>query len=103
MKVSGIEWDDGNIDHCQKHGVSRDDIEHVLRTMTFRIADPNPTEPRFRTAARSLEGRPVFLVYMHRKRDGGTWLRPISARYMHEKEIKHYEQIEKKMANPANR
>ena len=74
MKIAGVEWDDGNIDHCQKHGVSRDDIEHVLRTMTFRIPDPNP----------------------------GTYLRPISARYMHE-EIKHYEQIEKEMADPADR
>jgi len=28
---------------------------------------------------------------MLRKIDGQTWLRPISARYMHRKEVEHYE------------
>ena len=36
-------------------------------------------------------GRYVFLVFMLRKIDGQTLLRPISARYMHQKEIDHYE------------
>lgn len=103
MKVAGIEWDDGNWPKCGKHGVSQSEIEHVLRHMTFRIPDPFPDEVRFRTAARSPEGRPVFVVYMHRLQDGKTYLRPISARYMHGKEIDRYEQIEKAMAHPADR
>ena len=36
-------------------------------------------------------GRYVFLVFMLRQIDGETRLRPISARYMHQKEIAHYE------------
>lgn len=36
--------------------------------------------------------RYVFLVFMFRKIGGQTKLRPISARFMHQKEIDHYEQ-----------
>jgi uncharacterized DUF497 family protein len=103
MKIAGIEWDDGNWPKCGKHGVSRDDIEHVLRRMTFRIPDPNPTETRFRTASRASDGRPVFVIYTHRERSEQTYLRPISARYMHGKEVERYEQIEKTMAHLADR
>jgi uncharacterized DUF497 family protein len=103
MRVAGIEWDEGNWPKCGGHGVSRDDIEYALRRMTFRIPDPNPSETRYRTASRAPNGRPVFIVYTHRQRDGQTWLRPISARYMHGKEVKAYEEIEKAMANPAER
>lgn len=44
-----------------------------------------------RAIGKTLAGRYVFLVFMERVIDGKTWLRPISARYMHQKEIDHYE------------
>lgn len=103
MKIAGVEWDDGNWPKCGKHGVSRNDIEHVLRRATFRIPDPNPTEARFRTASRAADGRAVFVVDTHRERYGRTYLRPVSARYMHGKEVEYYEQIEKAMAHSADR
>ncbi|UIJ94347.1 BrnT family toxin [Sinorhizobium meliloti] len=103
MKIAGIDWDHGNWPKCGKHGVSKDHIEHAMRNMTFRVPDPNPAEPRFRTASRAPDGRPVFIVYTHREREGLFFLRPISARYMHGKEVTQYEQIEKSMAKPADR
>ncbi len=103
LQIAGVEWDLGNWPKCGKHGVSQADIDHALRHMTFRIPDPNPNEPRLRTAARGKEGRPIFIVYAHRERDGQTWLRPISARYMHGKEIEQYDRIEKAMADAAER
>jgi uncharacterized DUF497 family protein len=33
----------------------------------------------------------MFVVFLMRDIDGQTKLRPISARYMHQKEIDHYE------------
>jgi uncharacterized protein len=101
MKIAGVEWDHGNWPKCGKHGVSKDSIEYALRHMKFRIPDPNPAEARYRTASRAPDGRPVFIVYTHRQRDGKTWLRPVTARYMHGKEVRQYEQIEKAMADPA--
>lgn len=103
MRIAGIEWDAGNWPKCGKHGVGKDEIEHTLRHMTFRISDPNPAETRFRTAARGPDGRPIFVVYTHREREGATYLRPISARFMHGKEVQQYEKIEKTMADSSDR
>jgi hypothetical protein len=44
-----------------------------------------------RAIGRSAAGRYLFVVFMLREIDGQTKLRPISARYMHQKEITHYE------------
>jgi hypothetical protein len=36
-------------------------------------------------------GRRIFLVFTFRERGGRTYVRPISARYMHAKEVERYE------------
>lgn len=92
MDIAGVEWDDGNWPKCGKHGVSQEEIEHVLEHATLRIRDSNPKEDRFRTAGRAPSGRYVFLVYTYRNHEAGVFIRPISARYMHQKEIDRYEQ-----------
>jgi hypothetical protein len=91
MKISGFEWDDGNWPKCGKHGVSREEIEQVLMGRPAVMPDPHPNEPRMRAIGRTAVGRFVFLVFMLRKPDSKTMIRPISARYMHQKEIDHYE------------
>jgi len=104
MRIAGIEWDDGNWPKCAKHGVSRSEIEHVLRNLDFRARDPNVGEERYRTAGRTPNGRHVFVAYTHRERDGETYLRPITARYMHEKEVKAYERHKQEaLAKARNR
>ncbi len=52
-------------------------------------------EERLRAIGRTTAGRYVFLVFTIRERDGKSYIRPISARYMHQKEIDSYEK-----ANP---
>jgi uncharacterized DUF497 family protein len=91
MKISGIEWDSGNWPKCGKHGVSQSEIEEVLLNEPGVMQDPYPQEPRMRAIGQTLSGRYVFLVFMLRTINGQTKLRPISARYMHQKEIQHYE------------
>jgi len=91
MKIAGFEWDQGNWPKCGKHGVSRDDIEQVLMGSPRIMADPHPDEPRVRAIGKTRAGRYVFLVFMFRTLDHRTFIRPISARYMHQKEIDHYE------------
>jgi uncharacterized DUF497 family protein len=92
---SGFEWDEGNRRKCQKHGVSIQEIEHVLtHAETLITPDPkNPAgEPRFLAIGRTRQGRYTFVVFTPRQRAVGARLRPISARYMHKKEITKYEQ-----------
>lgn len=91
MKIAGFDWDHGNWPKCGKHGVSRAEIEGVFTGAPAVLADPFPEEARMRAIGKSAAGRYVFVVFMLREIDGQTKLRPISARYMHEKEIAHYE------------
>jgi len=91
VKISGFDWDEGNWPKCGKHGVSREEIEQALLGSPAVMRDPHPKEPRMRAVSKTLAGRYVFLVFMLRRVDGQTKLRPISSRYMHRKEIDHYE------------
>ncbi len=91
MKIAGFDWDDGNWPKCSKHGVSLEEIEQVLLGNPAVMPDPHPDEPRLRAIGRTKAGRFVFLVFMLRQDDVQTLLRPISARFMHQKEIDHYE------------
>jgi len=91
MKIAGFDWDEGNWPKCGKHGVSREEIEQVLMGTPAVMPDPSPDEPRMRAIGKTTAGRYVFLVFMLRKVAGEARLRPISARYMHRKEIERYE------------
>jgi uncharacterized DUF497 family protein len=91
MKTAGFDWDDGNWPKCGKHGVSRAEIEEVLLNTPAVMPDPHPEEPRMRAIGKTSAGRYVFLVFMIRQFNDQFFLRPISARFMHQKEIDHYE------------
>lgn len=91
MEVAGFDWDEGNWPKCGRHGVSREEIEQVLLGTPAVMADPHPEEPRMRAIGPTEAGRYVFLVFMRREVRGRIRLRPISARTMHQKEVKRYE------------
>jgi uncharacterized protein len=40
-------------------------------------------------------GRHLFVVYTLRENDEGLFIRPLSARYMHSKEVKAYERTKR--------
>lgn len=58
---------------------------------TFPDADHSAAETRFLGIRRTEAGRHVFVAYTFRSVAGKKLIRPISARYMHAKEVKHYE------------
>ena len=91
MKIAGFDWDGGNWPKCGKHGVSREEVEQVLLGTPAVMPDPCPDESRMRAIGKTHAGRYVFLVFMLRQIGGQIFLRPISARYMHKKEVDHYE------------
>jgi len=93
--VSGFEWDDGNLAHCRKHGVSRPEIESLFASPVIVLPDPGHShrEQRFRAIGRTGDdGRAVFVVFTVRERGGRRYIRPVSARYMHREEIESYEE-----------
>jgi uncharacterized protein len=88
-RVSGFDWDSGNRSKCAKHGVSIEEIEELFQfpVMVFPDAAHSRAETRFRAVGKTAAGRHVFLVFAVRE----NRIRPISARFMHAKEIRHYE------------
>ncbi|RJF70695.1 BrnT family toxin [Rhodopseudomonas palustris] len=93
MDVAGFDWDHGNRAKCEKHGVTRGEIESLFRGPVSVFPDPvhSQTEQRFKAIGRSEAGRMVFLIFTLRRDSGETLIRPISARYMHRKEVAYYE------------
>jgi uncharacterized protein len=91
--IAGFDWDEGNLEKCQKHGVSIAEIEGLFRRPhSVRVdAEHSLAEERLRAIGRTDTGRYVFLVFTIRERDGELFLRPISAPYMHAKEVVYYE------------
>jgi hypothetical protein len=51
----------------------------------------SPGEERLKAIGKRREGRYIFLVFTIRERNGDRFIRPISARCMHRKEVAHYE------------
>lgn len=93
--LSRFVWDAGNLAKCQKHGVSTAEIEQVLDSDPFLVPDYEHSQHEDRHIAIGLNnsGRPVFVVFTLRRDDGRELVRPISARYMHRKEIERYEHL----------
>lgn len=91
--ASGFDWDEGNRTKCQKHGLIVDDIEAVLKGDVWLGADQNHStvETRYVAMGRGGGVRPIFVVFTLRLRGEKLLIRPISARYMHRKEIRRYE------------
>ena len=89
----GFEWDQGNWPKCGKHGVSQTEIESLFTRTLLIVPDAahSQAEERLRAIGQTKEGRPVFVVFTLRKRGGRRLVRPVSARYMHDGEVKSYE------------
>ena len=92
-RLAGFDWDTANLGKCGKHGVSPQEIEALLNGTPHVALDGKHSaqEKRFMAMGRTPAGRYVFIVFTLREKDGLTLLRPISARYMHKKEVTGYE------------
>jgi uncharacterized protein len=93
LGVSGFEWDKGNRDKCQKHGVPLATIESLFHGPLAMFPDPehSETEERFKAIGRADDGRGVLIVFTLRRQEEDIFIRPVSARYMHRKEVEYYE------------
>jgi len=91
--VVGFDWDDGNRKKCQKHGVTLEEIEAALRGSVSVFPDPahSAVETRYLGIGITAAGRHLLIAFTRRAIGGQLFIRPISARFMHAKEIQHYE------------
>jgi uncharacterized DUF497 family protein len=93
LRVSGFDWDEGNRAKCRKHGVSIAQIEALFAHNPRIAPDPKHSidEDRLIAVGRTSTGRPMFVVFTIRTKNGQRLIRPVTARYMHAKEIAAYE------------
>ena len=93
-KISGFNWDAGNVRKSEaKHGVSMAETEQFFFNTPLLLLDDAPhsqREPRMHALGKTDDGRILHITFTFRK--SGTLIRVISARDMHRKERKIYEQ-----------
>ena len=98
IKFFDFDWDQGNQLKCEKHGVSSEEIEFLI------LSDPDvfldvkhslESEQRFLAIGLNQVRRYLLVVFTIRKIDSKNYVRPISARYMHKKEVDYYEKEKK--------
>ena len=89
----GFDWDAGNWPKCGKHGLTRSEIESAFEIGLTIFPDENhsSTEERYIAFGKTLNGRNVFIIFTIRQVEDVIKIRPISARYMHQKEVQFYE------------
>ena len=87
-----FDWDEGNWPKCAKHGLTKEDVEAAFSGSPHVFPGRSSLDEERRFAVgRNAEGRYVFVVFTSRDKDGAELIRPISARFMHDKEVRNYE------------
>jgi uncharacterized DUF497 family protein len=93
-QITGFDWNEGNSrKSVDKHAVSQIEAEQVFFNEPLIIiedATHSETERRFNALGRTTENRLLHVTFTFRR--DGTIIRVISARDMHRKERKIYEQ-----------
>jgi uncharacterized DUF497 family protein len=86
MKFGGFDWDSGNLPKCLGHGVSVKEIEALFAGDVYVVRDAVVAGERRMLGFGEGAGRGIFCVFTWR----GAKIRPVSVRYMHDKEVRRY-------------
>jgi hypothetical protein len=91
-KITGFDWDEGNIRKNEKHGVSMAEAEQVFFNAPLLVLEDSrhsSQEPRFHALGKTDDRRLLHITFTVRHHQ--EKLRVISARDMHRKERVIYE------------
>lgn len=92
-KISGFDWDDGNARKNDKHEVTTAEAEQIFFNDPLLLLEDikhSQKEIRIHALGKTDEGRMLHITFT--LRHDGEKIRVISARDMHKKERKIYEQ-----------
>ncbi len=94
-KITGFNWDDGNAQKNDKHGVSMAQAEQVFFNAPLLLLEDtahSQQESRLHALGKTNDGRAIHITFTLRQ--NGVLIRVISARDMHRKERAIYEQAD---------
>jgi uncharacterized protein len=93
-QITGFDWDDGNTrKSADKHDVSQAEAESVFFNDPLIVVEDvrhSERERRFNALGKTAQERLLHITFTFRQ--NGTMIRVISARDMHRREKKAYEQ-----------
>ncbi|MCH7499009.1 MAG: BrnT family toxin [Nitrospinae bacterium] len=95
LGIDGFNWDSGNSEKIKTHGLSRKEVEAFFQQESVYVAPDikhSEKEERYLAVGSSSKGRPMLVVFTFRENEEERLIRPISARYMQDKEAKRYEE-----------
>ena len=93
VKITGFNWDNGNVRKNEKHGVSMAEAEQVFFNAPLLLLEDfahSQKEPRLHALGKTDEERMLHITFTLRQSE--MLIRVISARDMHRKERAIYEQ-----------
>jgi uncharacterized DUF497 family protein len=94
--ILGFEWDSGNQRKNDKHGVSTAEAEQVFFNSPLLLLGDvahSQAEARFHAMGKTDDGRGLHITFTLRR--AGELIRVISARDMHRKERRVYDQADR--------
>jgi len=95
IDITGFDWDKGNQTKCLEHGLSLKEIEAFFQKKNLFISPDikhSQEEERFLAIGKGAKNKLMLAVFTLRKEQGSLLIRPISARYMHDKEARKYDE-----------
>lgn len=95
MQFDGFDWDEGNWPKCGRHGVSMEEIQTLFDSHDLLngpdLGHSDVEQREFAVGTNPLSGRKMLVIFTMRYRDGLAFVRPVSARFMHAKEVRKYD------------
>lgn len=92
-RIVGFDWDEGNVGKNETHSVNQGEAEQVFGNQPLVLAADikhSQAEARYHALGRADDGRRLHVTFT--LRGGGALIRIISARDMHRRERRIYEQ-----------
>lgn len=102
MQFEGFDWNEGNINKCQKHGLIKESIEQFFLQKRIFVAPDikhSTEEERFLAIGKGPKNKLIVVAFTFRNIKNTKLIRPISARFMNKKEAQKYEKEFKKTKN----
>ena len=93
--MHGFDWDAANTKKCQRHGFPIAEIGRLFMRDPDMYPDlkHSEIESRYYAIGKNDAGRYIAVVFTYRQREGVMIICPISARYMHKKEINRFKSL----------